>query len=107
MKKENLKVNCFHCAAVIKVKYVNRSHDYSQKNEWDYWTEKEENGGLYLCDNCLVKLYKNCKWEFHQLISPKKKILLRQYITNGTVKGRVEREFVVEQKKKKGGGVNF
>lgn len=106
-KKSSIQTqNCFHCPSLIEVKYVRSSHDYSSKNNWGYWTEKTENDHFYLCDNCLVKLYKNCKWEFQKLIPNKEKqTLLRQYIFNGTIKGEVKMEFIPEKvsKKKKNG----
>jgi len=96
-KKENqpFKINCFHCKKLITIKYVRRSHDYSNKNNWEYWTETPENKNLYVCDDCLVKLYKQHKWEFRQLIPNKKKQrLLCQYILNGVINGRAEMVFI-------------
>lgn len=108
-KNPPLKIeNCFHCPRIVKVKYVRASGDYSSKNNWGYWTENAEDKKFYLCDDCLVKLYKNCKWEFQKcILNKEKQTLLRQYILSGVIKGRLKREFVtknlgeISKKKKK------
>ena len=90
-----LKVNCFHCQKSFAIKYVQASGDYSSKNNWGYWTEKPVNKENYICDDCLVKLYQQCKWEFKKLIAnSKKQTLLRQYIANGTIKGKIQTMFI-------------
>ena len=88
LKKEPLKVICFlrYCRNSLIVKYIPSTDDYSQKNNWEYWTENKVNRGRYICDNCLVNLYYNYKPEFRKLISSKKKrAILRQYIRSGTI----------------------
>ena len=103
-------VNCFHCQKEITIKYVYGLKMYSQKNNWGYWTGNSDYKKHYLCDDCLVKLYKVHKWEFRKIITDKKKqTRLRQYISKGIIKGKPESVFIVnrhnfldtEQKKKK------
>ncbi|WP_322632218.1 hypothetical protein [endosymbiont DhMRE of Dentiscutata heterogama] len=92
--KPPLITKCLNCGKKVVVKYVRASRDYSQKNHWGYWTEAKENDGCYTCDQCLFRLYKNYRWEFCQLIPNKKKrVLLRQYIVNGDIKGKIEPAF--------------
>jgi hypothetical protein len=85
--KKPLTVNCHTCSRLIIVKYVTMKKGYSHKNNWAYWTEKEENQGQYCCNKCLLKLYKQNKWEFHQAITnPKLKQLFRKYVYDGSIK---------------------
>ena len=113
-----LKINCFHCQKLITVKYVRTSGDYSSKNNWGYWTEQAKNKNLSICDDCLVKLYRQHKWEFRRLIAnPKKRVLFRQYLANDTITGKVEMSFITNRengccshcskKKKKNSSVEF
>lgn len=46
------------CKSPFKVKYNLLKKQYSLKNNWGYWTGKEENKNDYLCDKCLVRLHK-------------------------------------------------
>ncbi|MCE8163403.1 MAG: hypothetical protein I3273_04960 [Candidatus Moeniiplasma glomeromycotorum] len=89
-----LSVNCFHCQELVIIKYIWRTNNYSQKNNWGYWTENQENKIKYICNNCLINLYYQHKWEFHRLIlNQKKQITLRQYILNGIIKGEIKSVF--------------
>ena len=93
-----LKVNCFHCQKKIVVKYVYGFGNYSHKNNWGYWTRNEEYKDNYICDDCLVKLYQQHKWEFRQLISDKKKqATLRQYLKNGMINGQTKAIFIINK----------
>ncbi|RHZ36218.1 hypothetical protein [endosymbiont GvMRE of Glomus versiforme] len=91
-----LTVNCFHChTKEITVNYVFSSGRYSRKNNWGYWTENEEYENKWICDDCLVKLYRSHKWEFRRLIHTKKKqALFRQYIMKGIIDGQAEAVFI-------------
>ena len=99
------KVNCFHCHKLTLIKYCRGSGRYSRKQNWGYWTETEENKDKYICGDCLLTLYYQHKWEFQQLIPNKEKqILLRQYIADDKIKGKVRKFFVEDgcpQSKKK------
>ena len=90
-------VNCFHCQKLIIVKYVRACHGYSRKNNWEYWTESKENEKKYICNDCLITLYYQHKWEFRQLIPNKEKqALLRQYIANDDIEGQIRKYFAVD-----------
>ena len=98
--KEPFIASCFQCKKQFQIKYVQSTHNYSQKNDWDYWTEEEKNKGLKICDNCLVKLYRNHKLEFRALINnEKKQRILRQYIASGTICGKTEATFIIDNVK--------
>lgn len=98
--KEPLIVSCFQCKKQFQIKYVQSTHNYSQKNDWGYWTEEDKNKVLKICDDCLVKLYRNYKWEFRTLISSEKKQrILRQYIASGTINGKAETTFIIDNVK--------
>ncbi|KLL03370.1 MAG: hypothetical protein MRECE_3c003 [Mycoplasmataceae bacterium CE_OT135] len=53
----DLMVNCFICAEKFSIKYILPRQQYSQKNNWGYWTGKEIFRDKYLCDNCLIKIH--------------------------------------------------
>jgi hypothetical protein len=96
--QKTIQENCLHCKKLIKIKYVRALGEYSQKNNWGYWTESKETEKVWACDDCLVLLYRQHKWEFQKLITNKKKqTLFRQYIANGTIKGKPERLFIINR----------
>jgi adenine specific DNA methylase Mod len=88
-KKEQLKFQCFRCQGEVKVKYNTKTHDYSKKNSWSYWTEKKAEDSKeqdYICDDCLIELFYRYKKEFRKYIPNKKKQhLLRLYIDEGII----------------------
>ena len=53
--KPDLPVNCFICDTNFKVKYNLPRQQYSQKNLWGYWTQKETDQQKYICNSCLKK----------------------------------------------------
>lgn len=53
----DLMVNCLLCNTQFGVKYIPPKKQYSRKNNWGYWTQKEEDKQKYLCNACLIKLY--------------------------------------------------
>jgi len=80
-----LQKECFKCSASIEVKDNPGQGDYSKKNNWGYWTSKKENLNKYICDKCLVHLYREDKWEY------------RENITN-LARRRVLRTYIYDQK---------
>jgi len=79
--KKPLSVPCFKCQNNLLVKFVPPHKEYSKKNNWGYWTEKEENKEKYICDKCLKDLYKKHKWDFlEQIKNNKKRQKIRNYI---------------------------
>jgi len=84
--KQPLNVSCFQCQKSLLVKFVPPHKGYSKKNNWEYYTEKEENKDKYICNKCLENLYKNRKWVFlEQIKSLKKRQKVRNYIHGGLI----------------------
>lgn len=68
---------------MIILQFVLAKRTYSQKHNWDYWTEKEENKGKYICGSCLLDLYYKDKGEYlNQVQNEKKRRVFRQYVHN-------------------------
>jgi len=81
-----LKANCFQCQKGLLIKFVVPRFTYSKKNDWYHWTDKKENQGKYICDTCLLSLYRNDKLSYWELVSdPKKRQVIRTYIHDGTI----------------------
>ena len=79
--KRPLSVKCFKCSTPIEVKWNTGQGDYSKKNNWGYWTDKKENKDKYICDKCLVHLYREDKWEYRENIANlARRRVLRTYI---------------------------
>lgn len=78
-----LEVQCFKCQKQFTIKWVIGHSGYSKKNDWEYWTEKKENEGKSICNECLIDLYKNNKYDYYELISSKRKSTFRVYLANG------------------------
>jgi hypothetical protein len=82
MKKEK----CFKCQSLITVKFVLARVDYSKKNNWEYWTEKKENEGKYMCNFCLLDLYYNDKLTYlKEVTNKKKRITFSNYVYTKTI----------------------
>ncbi|CFW92995.1 protein of unknown function [endosymbiont DhMRE of Dentiscutata heterogama] len=75
------KERCFKCQRPITREYVLSKKGYSLKNDWEYWTEKEENKGKYICNSCLLDLYYNDKGQYLQEVkNEKRRRVFRVYI---------------------------
>lgn len=80
------KKQCFKCQGVIIRQYVYAKKDYSRKNNWDYWTEKEENKEKYICNYCLLNLYYNEKVQYlKEVWSKKKRQIFKVYVYNKVI----------------------
>ena len=56
------------------------SQKYSNKNYWGYWTDKKENESKYICDACLIDLYRNQKINYlNSITDSKKRRTFRKY----------------------------
>ena len=77
------KVRCFKCKENIFVKFVIPRQEYSQKNNWDYWTR--ENKKKNICDKCLLDLYydKPLYWKTVKDLGKRQQI--RSYIYHGII----------------------
>jgi len=81
-----LKAHCFQCQNNLLVKFVVPRFTYSKKNDWYHWTDKQENQGKYICNTCLLYLYRNDKLSYWEAVSdPKKRQVIRTYIHDGTI----------------------
>ena len=54
--KPDLKVFCFIGNEKLAIKYNLPLKQYSQKNNWGYWTGKEADQKKYICNSCLKKI---------------------------------------------------
>lgn len=69
----------------LLVNFVIPKLDFSKKNDWYHWTEKEERKGAYVCDKCILNLYKRDKLHYLSLVeNPKKRQIIRVYVHDGT-----------------------
>ena len=56
------------------------SQKYSNKNNWGYWTGQKENQGKYMCDACLIGLYRNQRLIYlNSITDSKKRQTFRKY----------------------------
>jgi len=79
--KPPFNANCFQCSKVIVVKYCPPRQHYSNKNNWGYWTGNQNNKGKYMCDACLINMYRNNKQIYlNSITDSKKRRTLRTYI---------------------------
>ena len=76
-----LKVKCFQCQTNFYVKFVMARQQYSQKNNWGYWTGEEENKKI--CNSCLKKLYYDKPVYWKTITDLRKRNLLKSYIHIG------------------------
>lgn len=77
-----LKVNCFKCSASLVVNYLFPLKGYPRKNNWEFWTKKEEDLDKYICSDCLKDMYYNHKEEyFTEINNSQRRKLLRTYVS--------------------------
>ena len=89
-----LKVECFYtpplgskCGKIFEIKYNRSRREYTKKNQWNYWIEKEEDQANYICDDCLISFYKEDKYTFWEKVtSEKKRNILRTYVNSNSLK---------------------
>ena len=73
--------NCAWCNNNFELKFVRSKQIYSQKNNWGYWTEKEEDKDKYICSKCLKEFYQQNFLSFkEQVTNLKKRQLIRTYL---------------------------
>jgi hypothetical protein len=79
--KPPFEINCFQCQKVILVKFCPPRQAYSNKNHWGWYTDKDENQGKYICDVCLINMYKHDKINYlNSITNSTKRRRLRDYI---------------------------
>ena len=71
--KPPFEINCFQCQKKLVVNFCPPRQNYSNKNHWGYWTDQTENQGKYICDSCLIDLYRNQKQTYLNSITDSKK----------------------------------
>ena len=80
------KEKCFKCNKEITRKYVLSKKDYSLKNNWEYWTENEQDKGKYICNKCLLDLYYKDKGKYlSEVQNEKKRRIFTAYVYNKTI----------------------
>jgi len=77
------KVKCFQCTKDFYIKFVLPRQEYSQKNNWDYWTG--ENNKKKICDQCLLKFYHNKPLYWNAVKDLRKRAQIRTYIYHGII----------------------
>jgi hypothetical protein len=81
-----LKVKCMDCKNELTVLFCPPRQGHSNKNNWYWWSGKKEFKGEYKCDNCIVDMYNNRKFEYlSEITDSKKRSLLRSYLYNNIV----------------------
>ena len=65
-KPKKVKCSFKGCQNAILVKFVIPRLDFSKKNDFYYFTEKEKYKDTYACDKCILNLYKNDKLHEYQ-----------------------------------------
>jgi hypothetical protein len=81
---------CFYnsskCKKTFEVKYNRSCGGYTQRNNWAYWTEREEDKDKWICNECLISLYRKDKYIFWENItSEKKRQILRTYVNSNSL----------------------
>ena len=75
------KVECFKCQKEFVLRFLAFRQNYTHKNNWDYWTEKEEDRDNYICDACLRNLYLNEKEKYKANVKVLKRSSFRSYFS--------------------------
>jgi hypothetical protein len=84
--KKHLIKKCLWCEKDILVKYNPGTSEYIKKNDWHYWTEKEENQGKYICNSCLLNFYYEQPKEYLKSVNNKRKRrVFSTYVYNKTI----------------------
>jgi len=75
-------INCFQCQkGKVTVKWNKPRNKYSEKNNFGYYTEKDEDKEKWLCEKCIFQLYYQKKSTYWKLVpNLKKRQILRSYI---------------------------
>jgi len=81
IKKLPIVKNCFQCHQPITVKFCPPNKEYVKKNNWGYWTEKEEDKDKYVCSSCLSKSYYQNYLNFKEQIAEKKLKVIKVYLS--------------------------
>lgn len=81
--KPDIQKQCLICDTKFKVKYILPKQQYSLKNNWGYWTDKETNQHKYLCDACLVKILNGKRFDAFDWIPANKAANFRSYLARG------------------------
>ncbi|KLL03499.1 MAG: hypothetical protein MRECE_15c024 [Mycoplasmataceae bacterium CE_OT135] len=93
MKKKPIQrprqASCFKCSHSLTVKFNPGQGKYVEKNHWAYWTGQKSHQGKYICDACLIHLYKKDKWTYlENITNESRRRILRTYIYDNTLGAR-------------------
>jgi hypothetical protein len=76
-----ISAQCFKCQKQFWIKWVVPQNDYSKKNNWDYWTERDKHQNQRVCDSCLRSIYlEDKKFYLANVKDIKKKRMLSSYV---------------------------
>jgi len=78
-------VNCWQCGKEFLVRFVIARLNYSRKNNWGFWTEKEENQEQEWCNFCLRQIYQDKLTYLKAVQNTKKRNLFRTYLYEGSI----------------------
>ena len=67
------------------IKFVISRLNYSRKNNWGFWTEKEENKKQEWCNECLRNTYQDKLTYWEAVKNSKKRALFRVYLHSGQI----------------------
>jgi hypothetical protein len=77
---------CFKCKQEFQLTFSFKQQNYSLKNFWGYWTNKEEDEGKFICSSCLRSLYLNRRQEFLMTVKDlKKRNHLASYVSRNII----------------------
>ena len=82
---KSLKVNCFQCQKSFEIKFVIARQQYSQKNNWDYWTQDTKQENQRICNSCLRTTYQDKLTYWEAVKDSKKRALFRVYLHSGQI----------------------
>ena len=81
IKKLPITKKCFKCHQLIIVKFCPPTKEYVKKNNWGYWTEKEEDKDKYICSKCLKEFYQQNFLSFKEQVAEKKRKIIKVYLS--------------------------
>ncbi|MCE8168193.1 MAG: hypothetical protein I3273_06760 [Candidatus Moeniiplasma glomeromycotorum] len=71
---------CFICSKQFWIRWVNTKQRYSEKNNLYYYTEKESDKNLKICNSCLRSLYFDKETYWKTIQNLKKRAVLARYV---------------------------
>ena len=83
---EPKKVICSKCGEIeFFVKFVIAQQAWSKKNNWGFWTEKEEYKDQEYCSRCLRQIFYDKETYWQAVQNSKRRSLFRVYLARGEI----------------------